>query len=94
MRLLTILILAVLLHDIFASQPITSGKIYGEHELVIILDVCHESASEFTDDDEMPGVSQQQDTMTPVLSFGDGPSVSPLFMKSLLSAQHERPPKA
>lgn len=93
MRWLTVLMLAALLYGVFASQPITSGMICGEHELVITLDVCHESASEFTDDDEMPGVSKQQDTMTPVLSLGDA-SVSTLFMKFLLSAQHERPPKA
>jgi len=86
--------LAALLYNGFASQPITSGMISGGQELLITLDVCHESASEFTDDDELPGVSQQQDTMTPVLSLGDGPSISPLFMKFLLTAQHERPPKA
>lgn len=94
MRWLTVLILATLLYNVFASQPITSDMIYGEHELVITLDVCHESAFEFTDDDEMPGVSQQQGTMTPVLSLGDGPSVIFPFMKFLLTAQHERPPKA
>ena len=95
MRWVTVLILTTLLYNVFAaSQPITSDMIYGEHELVITPDVCHESASEFTDDDELPGVSQQQGTMTPVLYLEGYPSVSPLFMKFLLTAQHERPPKA
>ncbi len=93
MRWLTVLILAAFSCNVFASQPITPDMIYGEHELVITLDVCHGSASEFTDDDEMPGVSQQKGTMTPILSLGNGPSGSPLFMKFLLTVQYERPPR-
>jgi len=94
MRWLTVPILAALLCNVFTSLPITSDMIDGEHELVITLDVCHGSTSECNDDDEMPGVFQQQGTMTPILSLGDGASVSPLLMKFLLAAQYERPPKA
>lgn len=92
-RLLTVLILAVLLHDIFIFQPITLSRGYGKYASTETLDICHESAFEFTEGDEMPGVAEQYGATTPVRSFGYSPSNSPLFIKFLFIARHERLPK-
>jgi hypothetical protein len=94
MKWLNVLLLVVLLHDIFAPQPVTPGIQKYDHASVGTLDVCHESASEFTDDDEMPGVAEQHGTAMPVRPFTYCPSSSPLLITFLLTAQHERPPKA
>jgi hypothetical protein len=94
MKWLNVLLLVVLLHDVFAPQPATPGIQKYDRASVVTLDVCHESASEFTDDDEMPGVADQHGTTMPVRPFTYCPSGSPLFITFLLAAQHERPPKA
>lgn len=92
--MLAVLIFVAFLQNVFTPLPIMFDLMEDEQERIITLDVCHGSDPEFADDDEMPGVSQQQGTLIPILSLGNGPSVSLLFMKFLLTAQFERPPRA
>ncbi len=93
-RWLTILISVMLLYDIFVPYPTSFSKFYDGQSAFVMVDVCHSSAPQSAEDDEMPTVAEKSDVVVPALSFDYTVPIKPVFLQFLLTSQHCRPPEA
>lgn len=91
---LILLICFVLLHDIFIPPSTSVNAPQDGQPAFSMIDVCHSSAPQVSEDDEMPTVAERSDAVVPVPSLDYTAPIRMVFIQFLLASQNDRPPEA
>ncbi len=94
-RWLTILICFTLLYDIFFPHPTSFSRSQHDGQAAFVMvDVCHSSAPQALEDDEMPTVAERSDAVVPFPFLDYAAPIRMVFIQFLLASQNGRPPEA
>ncbi len=93
-RWLTILIGIMVLTNVVVPRPGASpSKPHDGQSAFVMLDVCHSSVPQASEDDDMPTVAERSDIVVPAMSFDYSVPVRHIFIQFLFASQNGRPPE-
>lgn len=94
MRWVSLAIVVILLHDVFAPHWYILGAPQNKHPNLTPIDICHASALAVTEDDEAACISDWPYSLKPALSFDYLSFTGPVFTQVLFTSRDDRPPEA